>query len=253
LHTLGVRSGYTQADVLGFAEALTGWTLRPPVSDPDIGGEFVFISRAHEPGAQTVLGKSYPDSGVGQGRAVLEDLAHHPATATHIATKLAIHFVADDPPPSLIDRLARSFRDSDGDLKEIAKALVTSPEAWSPKQAKVKHPGEWLVAGLRATSQDVDIRRFAGAQALLGEPLWRPPAPKGFPDENAAWLDGLPERVQIANTFAQRLSPSIDPMAVADTALGPLASAETLQAVARAESRPQGLVIALMAPEFLRR
>jgi len=253
LHTLGVRSGYTQTDIIGFAEVLTGWTLRPPVSDPDIGGEFVFIPRAHEPGAQTILGRSYPDSGVRQGYAVLQDLARHPATATHIATKLAIHFVADDPAPSLIDRLARSFRDSDGDLKEVAKALVASPEAWSPKLAKVKHPGEWLVAGLRATGQDVDIRRFAGAQALLGEPLWRPPAPKGFPDDNAAWLDGLPERVEIANAFAQRLSPSVDPMAVADTALGPLASAETRQAIGRAESRPQGLVIALMAPEFLRR
>jgi uncharacterized protein (DUF1800 family) len=106
---------------------------------------------------------------------------------------------------------------------------------------------------LRATGQDVDIRRFAGALALLGEPLWRPPAPKGFPDDNAAWLDGLPERVEIANAFAQRVSPTIDPMAVADTALGPLASAETRQAIGRAESRPQGLVIALMAPEFLRR
>ena len=171
----------------------------------------------------------------------------------HIATKLAVYFVAADPPPSLIDRLTRCFRDSRGDLKEVAKALVLSPEAWSPKFAKIKRPGEWLVAGLRATGQDVDIRRFSEAQALLGEPLWRPPAPKGFSDENAAWLDGLAGRVEIANAFTQRLSPSIDPMAVADTALGPLASAETRQAIGRAESRSQGLVIALMAPEFLRR
>ncbi len=101
LHTLGVRTGYTQADVISFAKALTGWTLRPPVTDPDIGGEFVFIARAHEPGAETVLGKTYPDTGLAQGRAVLTDLARHPATAKHIATKLAIHFVADDPPAAL--------------------------------------------------------------------------------------------------------------------------------------------------------
>jgi uncharacterized protein (DUF1800 family) len=253
LHTLGVRSGYTQADVTSFAKALTGWTLRPVVSDPDIGGEFVFIPRAHEPGAQTVLGKTYPDTGVAQGRTILTDLARHPATATHIATKLAIHFVADDPPPELIDRLAQRFRDSDGDLREVSRALIASPQAWSPRQAKLKRPGEWLVAALRATGLDGDIRRLVGAQALLGEPLWRPPAPKGFPDDNSAWLDGLAERVDIANAIGQRFGSSLDPMAVTDAALGPLASPETRQAIARAESRPQALTLALMAPEFLRR
>jgi uncharacterized protein (DUF1800 family) len=253
LHTLGVRTGYTQADVICFAKALTGWTLRPPVSDPDIGGQFVYIPRAHEPGAETVLGKTYPDSGVAQGRAVLADLARHPATATHIATKLAIHFVTDDPPARLIDRLARCFRDTDGDLKEVAKALIAAPEAWMPQRAKLKRPGEWLVAALRATGQAGDIRRFVAAGALLGEPLWRPPAPKGFPDDNASWLDGLAERLEIANTFAQRLGPSLDPAAVMDAALGPLASVETRQAIAHAESRPQALTLVLMAPEFLRR
>jgi uncharacterized protein (DUF1800 family) len=253
LHTLGVRTGYTQADVVNFAEALTGWTLRPPVSDPDIGGEFVFIPRAHEPGPQKVLGKTYPDTGVEQGRTILMDLARRPETATHIATKLAIHFVADDPPPPLIERLARRFRDTDGDLKEVALALVTAPEAWAPQQAKIKRPGEWLVAAVRATALEGETRRFVGAQTLLGEPLWRPPAPKGFPDDNAAWVDGLAERLEIANAIAQRLGASLDPMAVTDTALGPLASAETRHAVARAESRPQGMTLALMAPEFLRR
>ncbi|MFZ3238646.1 MAG: DUF1800 domain-containing protein [Stellaceae bacterium] len=253
LHTLGVRTGYTQADVISFAKALTGWTLRPVVFDPDIGGEFVFIPRTHEPGPQTVLGKTYPDTGVAQGRAILTDLARHPATATHIATKLAIHFVADDPPPALVDRLARRFRDTDGDLREVSKALVAAPEAWSPRQAKIKRPGEWVVAALRATGLAGDIRRVAGAQTLLGEPLWRPPAPKGFPDDNAAWLGGLAERLQIANAIGERIGSSLDPMAVTDTALGPLASAETRQAVARAESRPQGVTLALMAPEFLRR
>ena len=253
LHTLGVRTGYTQADVINFAKALTGWTLRQPVTDPDIGGEFVFIPRAHEPGAQTVLGKAYPDIGVAQGHAILADLARHPATASHIATKLAVHFVADDPPPALVARLAQSFRDTDGDLKEVAKTLIASPEAWMRQQAKVKRPGEWLVAALRATGLAGDIRRVVEAQALLGEPLWRPPAPKGFSDNNAAWLDGLAERLEIANAIAQRLGPSLDPMAVTDTTLGPLASGETRQAIAHAESRPQAMTLALMAPEFLRR
>jgi uncharacterized protein (DUF1800 family) len=253
LHTLGVRTGYTQDDVIHFAKALTGWTLRPAVFDPDIGGEFVFVPRAHEPGPQTVLGKTYPDTGVAQGRAVLADLARHPATATHIATKLAIHFIADDPPSTLIERLARCFRDTDGNLKEIATALITAPEAWVPQQDKVKRPGEWLVAALRATGIKGEIQRLVGTQALLGEPLWRPPAPKGFSDENAAWLDGVGERLQIANAFGQRVGPSLDAVAVTETALGPLASDETRQAIAHAESKQQALTLALMAPEFLRR
>jgi uncharacterized protein (DUF1800 family) len=253
LHTLGVRTGYTQADVISFAKVLTGWGLRSPATDPDIGGRFLFNPRTHEPGAQTVLGKNYPENGIAQGRAVLADLAKKPATATHIATKLAVHFVADDPPASLIGRLAQRFRDTDGDLKEVAKTLVGAPEAWLPQQQKVKRPGEWLIAALRATGQRGDIRRLVGAEALLGEPLWRPPAPKGFSDDNAAWLDGVSERLEIANAFAQRLDPEADAAAVLDAGLGPLASAPTRQAVARAETRPQAVTLALMSPEFLRR
>jgi len=253
LHTLGVRTVYTQIDVTNFAKVLTGWTILPTVSDPDHGGEFVFLQRAHEPGPQTVLGKTYPDTGVEQGRAVLADLARHPATAQHVATKLARHFVADDPPPALVDRLAQRFLDTDGDLKEVTKALIAAPEAWAPEQKKIKRPGEWIVAALRATGEPGDVVRIIGGQALLGEPLWRPAAPKGFSDDNAAWVDGLGQRLDIANAFAHREGLGIEPEAVVDVALGPLASPETRIAVGRAESRPQALTMLLMAPEFLRR
>jgi uncharacterized protein (DUF1800 family) len=253
LHTLGVRTVYTQADVTNFAKTITGWTILPPVTDPDHGGEFVFLRRAHEPGPQTVTGKTYADTGAEQGGAVLADLARHPATAKHVAAKLARHFIADDPPPALVDRLAQRFLDTDGDLKEVAIALVTAPEAWTPEQAKVKRPGEWLVAVLRAVGAPGDIRRIIGAQTLLGEPLWRPPAPKGFSDDNAAWVDGLPQRIAIANAFAQNARPRLDPDAMADAALGPLASAQTRRAIAAAESKQQALIFVLMAPEFLRR
>jgi uncharacterized protein (DUF1800 family) len=253
LHTLGVRTVYSQADVTNFAKVLTGWTIRETVSDPDHGGEFVFLRRAHEPGPQTVVGHDYPDTGVEQGRAVLADLAHHPATARHVATKLARHFIADEPPPTLVDRLASRFLDTDGDLKEVARALAASPEAWAPEQAKIKRPAEWIVAALRATGQKGDIGRILGGLNLLGEPLWRPPAPKGFPDDNVAWLDGLAQRLDIANTFAQRIADRLDPQAVAEATIGPLASAETRRAIDRAESKPQALTMLLMAPEFLRR
>ncbi len=131
LHTLGVRTGYTQDDVIAFAKVLTGWTLIPAGDNPEHGGEFTFNRRLHEPGPQTVLDRTYEDAGVEQGRAVLRDLAAHPSTATHIATKLVRHFVADVPPPQLVDRLARTFRDTAGDLKEVTKALVSSAEAWA--------------------------------------------------------------------------------------------------------------------------
>jgi len=253
LHTLGVRTVYAQDDVTNFAKVLTGWTIRQTASDPDHGGEFVFIKRMHEPGPETVIGKEYDEAGTEQGRAVLADLAGHPATAEHVSTKLARHFIADDPPPVLVKRLTQRFLDTDGDLKEVTRTLIASPEAWEPQQAKIKRPGEWIVAALRATGETGEIGRIIQAGNLLGEPLWRPPAPKGFSDENAAWLDGLAQRLDMANAFAHREGLALEPKAIMETALGPLASAETRQTIARAESRPEALTLLLMAPEFQRR
>jgi uncharacterized protein (DUF1800 family) len=252
LHTLGVRSGYSQADVASLAKVLTGWTFIF-TGVPSHGGEFVFFKRFHEPGEQTVVGKSYPDTGADQGRAVLANLAHHPATAAHIAYKLARHFVADEPPPSLVDKLMRSFNDSKGNLKELAKTLIAAEESWTPVRTKLKRPSEWLISALRLTGAPWLAGRVMGGQALLGEPLWRPPAPNGFPDYESAWIDGLSVRLDIANTFAGRVADRLDPVALVECGLGPLASAETRDTVARAESRAQALALLLMAPEFLRR
>src|SRR5207248_6092509 len=150
LHTLGVRTVYTQDDVTNFAKVITGWTILTTDSNPEHGGEFLFHRRMHEPGSQTVLGKTYRDTGLEQGRAVLTDLARHPATARHVATKLVRHFIADEAPDSLIDRLTHRFIETEGDLWAIAKALVNAPESWAPEQAKIKRPGEWNIACLRA-------------------------------------------------------------------------------------------------------
>ncbi|HEV2628736.1 MAG TPA: DUF1800 domain-containing protein [Pseudolabrys sp.] len=255
LHTLGVRSGYTQADVTSFAKVITGWSVYPPRRFPERGGEFWFNERMHEPGAQTVLGKSYAQDGFAQGRAVLEMLAHHPATAKHIATKLARHFVADNPPPDLVDRLARRFHDTGGDLMQVTQTLVTAPESWQAPRTKLKKPGEWMMAAMRASGLQIrDVRRLVNTQNLLGEPLWRPPAPKGFSDDSAAWIDGLAERLDIANQTARLVgNDGSEPDAMVDAVLGPLASAETRQTVRRAESRPQALALLLMSPEFQRR
>ncbi len=258
LHTLGVRSGYSQADVTNFANVLTGWTSTD-AADPAHGGEFLFNKRLHEPGEQTVLGKFYAEAGVDQGRAVLADLARHTATAQHIAQKLACHFVADAPPPPLITKLAKAFMDSDGNLKTVAKTLVNADEAWTPARTKLKRPSEWIVSTLRLTSAPWNmsagpwnIGRILGVQAALGESLWRPPAPNGWPDTEAAWIDGIPHRLDIANEFAGRL-PNVEPAALLESGLGPLASNHSRETIAHAESRAQALALLVMTPEFLRR
>jgi uncharacterized protein (DUF1800 family) len=253
LHTLGVRTVYSQADVTRFADVITGWTIVPPRPELPHAGEFTFNPRMHEPAAEKVIGRDYPDVGFEQGRAVLQMLARHPATARHVATKLARHFVADDPPLALVDKLSKRFLDTQGDLKEMAKALVAAPESWTSPR-KLKRPGEWMIGMLRATNSDMpDVKPILQAQNLLGEPLWRPPAPNGFADKDEAWIDGMAQRLDIATQASRRLGNQIDPKAALDLVLGPLASAETRQAINRAESRPQALALLFMAPEFQRR
>jgi uncharacterized protein (DUF1800 family) len=208
----------------------------------------------HEPGSQTVFGKTYLPDGVEQGRAVLTDLARHPATAEHVALKLARHFVADQPPPALTNRLMKSFRDAAGDLKEVAKTLVASPEAWEAPSEKLKRPAEWIVASLRAAQ----IATSSSQAALSSEkPVGAGGFHKGSPSSTCARLirrmSSGTQRIDIANSFAQRQSPDIDAAAIAERALGPLASAETRHSMAGAASRQQALVVLLMAPEFQRR
>ena len=254
LHTLGVRTGYTQDDVISFANVLTGWTLVPPGDNPEHGGEFTFNPRLHEPGAQKVLGKVYDDETVEQGRAVLRDLAAHPATATHVATKLARYFIADTPPPSLVERMAKTFLDTNGDLKEVARTMVLSDEAWTQPPSKLKRPSEWVVGMVRATGlTQADPARFTDGQALLGEPLWRPPSPKGFPDDEGSWIDGTGRRLDVANNFAERVAGRVDPQDVIETVLGSSVSVEVKDAVGRAESRQQALALLFMSAEFQRR
>ena len=254
LHTLGVRSVYTQEDVTSFAKVLTGWTIIPAATNPEHGGEFVFNPRMHEPGPQTVVGKVYAQPDAAQGRAVLADIARHPATAAHVARKLARHFAADEPPPALVERLTRCFLDTDGDLKEIAKALIDAPETWGIERVKLKRPSEWLISAWRGIGVTLPAAQPAlQAMAYLGERMWRPPAPQGFADVQAAWIDGLAQRLDIANRIASLVQERIEPDAFIETALGPLASDETRRTVARADSRQQALTLAMMSPEFQRR
>ncbi|TFW61901.1 DUF1800 family protein [Bradyrhizobium sp. MOS001] len=254
LHTLGVRTGYTQDDVISFANVLTGWTLVPPGDNPEHGGEFTFNPRLHEPGGQTVLGKRYEQEDAEQGRAVLRDLAAHPATATHVATKLVRHFVADEPPPPLVEQMAKTFRDTEGDLKQVAITMVSSDDAWRGSPSKLKRPSEWGVGMVRATGITVvDPTRFTAGQELLGEGLWRPSAPKGYPDDEASWIDGIGRRLDIANNFAERVAATADPQGIIEDVFASQIAPEVKQAVGRAESRQQALALLFMSADFQRR
>ncbi|MCX7319272.1 MAG: DUF1800 family protein [Hyphomicrobiales bacterium] len=256
LHTLGVGGGYTQADVTSLARIITGWTFAG--RDGKIGppGSFVFNANAHEPGPQQLLGQVYEDSGVTQGEVALADIARHPSTAKFIALKLAQHFVADAPPPALLARLEGVFRKTDGDLKAVALALLESNEAWQAPVAKMRTPYEYLIATgrLLARIPEDPGRYFAGLQAL-GQPLWTPPGPNGFPDSNAAWAvpEGMKLRLDLAAQVSARIPDSLDPRELLDVVAGEAASAETRQTIARAETRQQVLALLLMSPEFQRR
>ncbi len=256
LHTLGVGGGYTQADVTSLARIITGWTFAGKQGQLGTPGTFAFNANAHQPGPQILLGKSYADTGLAQGEAALADLARHPSTAKFISTKFARHFVADDPPPALVARLESSFRRTDGDLRALAATLVDSDEAWQTPARKIRSPYEYLVAAGRLLAQVPDEpSRYLGGLNLLGQPLWSPSGPNGFPDTNAAWAapEGMKLRLDIAAQISSRLPDSVDPRDLVELVAADAASQETRQTIARAESRQQALALLLMSPEFQRR
>jgi uncharacterized protein (DUF1800 family) len=258
LHTLGVGGGYSQDDVTSLARIITGWTYAGRQGQLGAPGTFVFNANAHQPGAQRLLGKTYENTGLAQGEAALSDLARHPSTAKFIATKFARHFVADDPPPALVARLRDVFENSDGDLKALAMALLDSDQAWQTPMTKLRSPYEFLVAIGRLLGRGrvpEDPSRYLGGLNLLGQPLWSPAGPNGFPDSNAAWAapEGMKLRLDISAQVASRIGEAIDPRDLLELVAADAASTETRRAVERAESRQQALALLLMSPEFQRR
>ncbi|MBV9511289.1 MAG: DUF1800 family protein [Caulobacteraceae bacterium] len=272
LHTLGVGSGYTQADVTEFARALTGWSIQglppppapptpfsaaPPSPPPMPPGQFIFRQNVHEPGPRHILGKPYAQDGEAQARAVLHDLAAHPATARHLALKLARHFVADDPPPTLVAGLQKAYLQSDGRLDQLAAALIDAPEAWAPPQRKFKTPYEFMVSSYRALNREpVDYKLFGPELASLGQAPFAAPSPKGWAEDAQTWAapDAVIKRMDWAEAFAAAAAPVMDqPVQVAQQTLGAQLSPAVNLAVSRAETRPEAFSILLMSPEFQRR
>ena len=257
LHTLGVDGGYTQADVTTFARALTGWSIGSDGPFPEgVPGKFEFRERLHEPGTKSVLGRRYSQEGVEQPRAILRDLAAHPATARHIATKLVRHFVADEPPASAVDRVAKAFRDSDGDLPTVHRALLEVPQAWSAAATKFKTPHEFVVSAFRMFDfVPAQPQQVAAPFELLGQRPYAPGSPAGWPDRADQWdgPDALLKRIEWANAVGERVGARLQPLNLATQSLGETLSEHTRTAIARAASPAQGVTLLLASPEFQRR
>ncbi len=204
LHTLGVDGGYTQKDVTEVARCFTGWTI----NQPQRGGKFTFNARLHDKGEKVVLGVTIPaGGGEGDGEKVLDILAHQPATAHFISKKLAMRFVADDPPAALVDRMADTFLKSDGDIRQVMAVMIDSKEFWSvgAYRSKVKSPLEMVTSSVRAVSGDVDVAfPLVNQVAQLGEPLYRKLEPTGYSNSSTQWANsaGLMARMNFALQLA---------------------------------------------------
>lgn len=256
LHTLGVRSGYTQSDVTEFARALTGWTLPGNDAWQPATNTFRFMPALHEPGARTVLGRSYADGGEQQARTIIHDLVTSPATARHVAFKLARQFVADNPPTELVQRLATTFERTGGDLPSLYRELLASKEAWQPTSAKFKSPWDWVISSFRALGrQEMPALQAANLMNQLGQPVWRPGSPAGYDDLTATWAapDALLRRVEVAQRIAAQAGNAVDARTLAPRVLPGALSDDTASAIARAESSSTALALLLVSPEFLRR
>lgn len=241
LHTLGVDGGYTQADVQALATALTGWTV-----DED---GFVFLDRMHEGAPQTVMGTTYHAAGVEQAEQILRDLAVHPSTARHLATKLARHLVADDPPPEAVRTLEDAWLRSDGDLPTVLAAAIELDAAWSAPLTKLRTPQELVLATARAlrwTDDEAIVRSYG----LLGQGPWAAPSPQGYPDVAAEWAgpDAVVARVDWARRVAAKAGEVDLAVVMADVA-GPFAP----KLLRRERNDPEGLALLLASPTFQRR
>jgi uncharacterized protein (DUF1800 family) len=211
LHTLGVDGGYTQKDVTEVARCFTGWTIRQPRQ----AGEFEFNARMHDDGEKLVLGTRIPaGGGIDDGFTVLHLLAHHPATARFVSRELAVRFIADDPPATLVNRMAATFLKKNGDLRAVLKIMFESPEFWSrgAYRAKMKSPLEMVASSLRATNADVDFTFGLNNQLhQLGEPLYRKAEPTGYSNSGQEWLNsaGLLARMNFSVALANNKVPGV--------------------------------------------
>ena len=285
LHTLGVDGGYTQQDVTTFAKVITGWSIggaigpgargavkpgangqRGPGGGPGGAfasggkpGQFYFRAAMHEPGDKTLLGRTYKESGVVEGEQVLAALARSPATAKHLATKLARHFVADQPPEALVARLADSYLKHDGELAPLYRELIRADESWREPLAKYKTPNDFVISAFRALDRVPDnLQQVTAFLNELGQRPYTPGSPAGWPDTAANWDggDALLKRIEWSGTVGKRVGAvaggRLDAADLASSILAPVSDA-TLAGLRGAADGGQALALLISAPEFQRR
>ncbi|EPX82769.1 Uncharacterized protein putative in bacteria [Rubellimicrobium thermophilum DSM 16684] len=259
LHTVGVGGGYTQEDVRQLALLLTGVTVAE--------GQTVYRPRWAEPGAETVLGRTYPaEADLATVQAVLADLAVRPETARHLARKLAVHFVSDAPEERLVEALAGEWLASGGDLLAVTGALLRHPAAWSPRKDKVKPPVDFIASALRALGLGADFllplgfretrRLLANPLAVMGQPWQDPPGPDGWPEAPEAWITPqfMAARIDWAMNRPEEMQPDLpDPRDFVRIALGPAAREEVIFAAHAAERPSEAIGVILASSDFQRR
>jgi uncharacterized protein (DUF1800 family) len=274
LHTLGVNGGYAQQDVQELAKILTGWTInglggpaarlqrtnqRRGRADArqrraDTGPiEFAFVDLLHEPGAKTVLGQRYGEAGIEEGERVIRALCRHRSTAQFVATKLVTHFVSDEPPAAAVERVARVFRSTDGDLKAVARALVDEPEAWRDDARKFRTPQDWFIAVLRAFGASDASANAPVVLRQLRQPVWSPAAPKGFGDALQEWADpdSLLNRGELARTIAKLPAMrDLDPRSLADVVDVPAGNPLSAMLADTSIAAPERIALAVAGPAF---
>lgn len=251
LHTLGVDGGYGQEDVRALALILSGWTIDRKDGD----GSAHFNPATHEPGAKTLLGQMVTEEGAEEAPHAIALLAAHPATARHVAIKLARHFIADDPPAAAVDVLTKRFLESEGDLATVTRSLIGLEAAWGPPLAKLRSPNDFVIATLRATGLPQEDKQITNALNLLGQMPFAAPSPAGWPDRAVDWAgpDAVIRRVDWSLALGQRTGGRIDARALVAETLGPLADTDLRRSVERAPSPAEALALALLSPAFQRR
>jgi uncharacterized protein (DUF1800 family) len=260
LHTLGVTGGYSQQDVIALANVISGWShggIRLGKKDTwDIHGGFEFREEFHQPGTKKILGKSYEEDGEGEGLHVLEDLAIHPSTAKFIATKLARHFISDNPPQNAINRLAQLFMQTGGDLKVISEALIELEEVWHDPLPKIKTPYE-LVVSVHRTFSDSKMRKREISEPLreLAHVPFSAASPAGWPDTGNLWLspEALMRRIEWLRRFAAKIQIREDPRDILENTIGAVSKDETRLWVERSPSPDAAVALILASAEFQRR
>jgi len=261
LHSIGLESGYTQADVLAFSNILTGWSI-PRNQKEFKGTSFFFRARVHQPGSQAEMGIRYAQPGVKKGERVLADLAQSKFTAQRLAYKLVQHFLSDQPDPKLVSNMAKAYLNGKDDIIAMLKEMIRAPESWAPIQKKLKRPDEYVLSTMRMLIpkghrlNKKQQKQLLGNLVVMGQKPFFAPSPEGWSDNADEWLSGesMLRRLRFAELIAaQFVSEHEDIVQLAEQHLGPTLSEKTRLMIARAPSRKTALALLLSAPDFQRR